>query len=78
MTKISRNDPCPCGSGKKYKKCCAVKKAVPPLSSRSVSCLSSQQAQGARVFSALESIRSSSEAFAEKPAKPLSERISKK
>ena len=22
MTDISRNDPCPCGSGKKYKKCC--------------------------------------------------------
>ena len=22
MTKISRNAPCPCGSGKKYKKCC--------------------------------------------------------
>ncbi|MCM3901529.1 MAG: SEC-C metal-binding domain-containing protein [Pyrinomonadaceae bacterium] len=22
MTKTSRNDPCPCGSGKKYKKCC--------------------------------------------------------
>lgn len=22
-TKISRNSPCPCGSGKKYKKCCA-------------------------------------------------------
>ncbi len=22
VTKISRNDPCPCGSGKKYKKCC--------------------------------------------------------
>jgi hypothetical protein len=21
MTKIGRNDPCPCGSGKKYKKC---------------------------------------------------------
>lgn len=21
-TKLSRNDPCPCGSGKKYKKCC--------------------------------------------------------
>jgi preprotein translocase subunit SecA len=20
--KIKRNDPCPCGSGKKYKKCC--------------------------------------------------------
>ncbi len=22
MTKIGRNEPCPCGSGKKYKKCC--------------------------------------------------------
>lgn len=22
MSKHSRNDPCPCGSGKKYKKCC--------------------------------------------------------
>ncbi len=24
MTKPGRNDPCPCGSGKKYKKCCLV------------------------------------------------------
>lgn len=23
--KIKRNDPCPCGSGKKYKKCCIDK-----------------------------------------------------
>jgi|LSQX01.2.fsa_nt_gb hypothetical protein len=22
MRKIGRNEPCPCGSGKKYKKCC--------------------------------------------------------
>lgn len=22
--KLSRNDPCPCGSGKKYKKCCLI------------------------------------------------------
>lgn len=22
MTKVSRNQPCPCGSGKKYKQCC--------------------------------------------------------
>ncbi len=22
MSKIGRNDPCPCGSGKKYKRCC--------------------------------------------------------
>ena len=24
--KVGRNEPCPCGSGKKYKKCCANKK----------------------------------------------------
>lgn len=23
MSKVGRNDPCPCGSGKKYKSCCA-------------------------------------------------------
>ncbi|MBU6149689.1 MAG: hypothetical protein EBZ47_10600 [Chlamydiae bacterium] len=23
--KVQRNDPCPCGSGLKYKKCCALK-----------------------------------------------------
>jgi len=22
--KIGRNDPCPCGSGKKYKRCCGI------------------------------------------------------
>ena len=26
--KIGRNDPCPCGSGKKYKHCCALKNTV--------------------------------------------------
>ena len=24
MAKVGRNDPCPCGSGKKYKKCCGA------------------------------------------------------
>ena len=24
QSKVGRNDPCPCGSGKKYKKCCLV------------------------------------------------------
>ncbi|MBI4734036.1 MAG: SEC-C domain-containing protein, partial [Rubrobacteridae bacterium] len=28
MAGIGRNDPCPCGSGKKYKKCCALKSYV--------------------------------------------------
>jgi hypothetical protein len=25
MEKVGRNDPCPCGSGKKFKKCCENK-----------------------------------------------------
>ncbi len=29
---VGRNDPCPCGSGKKYKKCCGS----PKLSSRTI------------------------------------------
>jgi hypothetical protein len=27
--KLGRNDSCPCGSGKKYKKCCLGKQSVP-------------------------------------------------
>lgn len=26
--KVGRNDPCPCGSGKKYKKCCLMKNSI--------------------------------------------------
>lgn len=29
--KIGRNDPCPCGSGRKYKKCCQGKSAAPKI-----------------------------------------------
>jgi hypothetical protein len=29
-----RNDPCPCGSGKKYKHCCAHKKQRLPLATQ--------------------------------------------
>lgn len=31
-SKVGRNDPCPCGSGKKYKQCCWNKRL--PLSKR--------------------------------------------
>src|SRR5215831_19437621 len=31
MTNIGRNDPCPCGSGKKYKKCCLPKEEAVKL-----------------------------------------------
>lgn len=29
MKKLGRNEPCPCGSGKKYKQCCLNKPATP-------------------------------------------------
>src|SRR5258708_10830689 len=28
MAKVGRNDPCPCGSGRKHKKCCLVKSTI--------------------------------------------------
>lgn len=31
MAKIGRNEPCPCGSGKKYKKCCYRRQPEPGL-----------------------------------------------
>jgi hypothetical protein len=31
MSKPGRNDPCPCGSGKKFKHCCVNKPPPPPL-----------------------------------------------
>ncbi|MBI5193059.1 MAG: SEC-C domain-containing protein [Nitrospirae bacterium] len=29
MNKPGRNEPCPCGSGKKYKRCCLSKSYIP-------------------------------------------------
>lgn len=34
MTAIGRNEPCPCGSGLKYKRCCALKQDRMPAGSR--------------------------------------------
>ena len=36
MAKISRNAPCPCGSGKKYKKCCLSRKEAEALEQRRI------------------------------------------
>ncbi len=54
MEKVGRNDPCPCGSGKKYKKCCALKqtssrtrlkdKVITPMGSSDLSKLFSKNA----------------------------------
>jgi hypothetical protein len=34
MAAIGRNDPCTCGSGKKYKRCCALKVERTPIGSK--------------------------------------------
>lgn len=34
MAAIGRNEPCPCGSGQKYKRCCALKAQKASLGSR--------------------------------------------
>ena len=44
MKKIGRNEPCPCGSGKKYKKCCLDKPS--PISLYLQSLLSYEEVDG--------------------------------
>jgi DNA-directed RNA polymerase subunit RPC12/RpoP len=59
--KISRNEPCPCGSGKKYKKCCLGTDKDPGLIRKCVLCgkdfnrmlegtFQTQQVQGNRLY----------------------------
>ena len=61
MRKIGRNDPCPCGSGKKFKKCCLAKEAAsesapgavrPPLTAE-IAALQQAAAGGKVVFRTL-------------------------
>lgn len=34
MQNVSRNDPCPCGSGKKFKKCCGTQAGAKKLNAQ--------------------------------------------
>jgi uncharacterized protein len=34
MQKVRRNDPCPCGSGQKYKKCCESKSPLKKINAQ--------------------------------------------
>ena len=47
--KISRNSPCPCGSGKKYKRCCGAD--VQPYAESSQGSLSEQLAEAIKASS---------------------------
>jgi hypothetical protein len=37
MTKAGRNDPCPCGSGKKFKRCCEAGSATKKIEAKVLS-----------------------------------------
>lgn len=55
--KVGRNDPCPCGSGKKYKSCCLLKAKTPILgrkkfTAKVLSTKPVQQEQEQEMFSA--------------------------
>lgn len=45
MKKAGRNDPCPCGSGKKFKKCCEAKMTRGRFSATPVNAESAPQIQ---------------------------------
>lgn len=47
MMKVGRNDPCPCGSGEKYKRCCMDKQLrTPPSGAHCAHCGSTQVKAG--------------------------------
>jgi len=61
---IGRNDTCPCGSGKKYKRCCATKDAA----ARSAELLAQAAARAAAVAAEAEVAEGTEESAAAKPA----------
>lgn len=73
MKEVGRNDPCPCGSGKKYKKCCVQKSQ---MERRTFSQLNTSEIQSkiGRIAGALSRINQ--ENTPEEP-KPLKEKMGK-
>lgn len=73
MKKPGRNDPCPCGSGKKYKKCCEAKEASGRFTATKLDAQSESQMKKAAGLTSL--FQSSTIAL---PKKPLAEEGSDK
>lgn len=59
MSKIGRNDPCPCGSGKKYKKCCLAKDEEAQQAARQKEMADAKVAQEQRISEQKEKLISS-------------------
>ncbi len=66
MKKTGRNDPCPCGSGKKFKKCCESKMIAGRFMAAKVDAASSLQIRKTANLTSLFQAR-----LAETPKKPL-------
>lgn len=73
MKKPGRNDPCSCGSGKKYKKCCEAKEASSRFTATKLDAESAPQIKKALGLTSL--FQSSTVAI---PKKPLAEEASEK
>jgi len=62
--KIGRNDPCPCGSGRKYKNCCLEDQGSGSLPEGPAGVFAEiRQALQGRQFSSLEEVRSFTDRF---------------
>ena len=64
ITAVGRNDPCPCGSGKKFKKCCLGKEeSVASDRGTTIASMELRQAMEGRQFDSLEEVQAFVEQF---------------
>jgi tetratricopeptide (TPR) repeat protein len=66
MTKTGRNDPCPCGSGKKYKRCCQEKDEAEKSAARAAAQAAQQAALQAQQAESQARYEAARKAFIEK------------
>jgi tetratricopeptide (TPR) repeat protein len=66
MTKTGRNDPCPCGSGKKYKRCCQEKDEAEKSAARAAAQAAQQAALQAQQAASQARYEAARKAFIEK------------
>ncbi len=74
MQKVGRNDPCPCGSGKKFKKCCEMKQTRKKINAQLLSSTAPvvQETQGTSKVSSLFFKKASApKASPEEPPNPV-------
>ncbi len=63
MAQTGRNEPCPCGSGKKYKKCCLEQEQATPRNTAAGVSAELQQAMGGHEFNSLEEAQAFADNF---------------